>query len=287
MSFNSLVKRIIVKDRMRDSAIWDSVQPRSNDILIASCYKSGTTLTQQIVNLMVYGHDHFESIHHVSPWVELCLKPPEEETGLIESLPSPRLLKTHLPFEALPYYPDWKYIYLMRDGRDVCLSLYYHCKAHLAGAYHNRVQFDNGSDNFLEFWQQWLETGEPRWPFWEHINSWWQVRRLPNVLLVHYANLINNKCHEIERIAEFLKIDIEPLQKEMILKCSSFQYMKANWQKFEPPGVFIPQRFINRGKNQCWKEFLTEEHLQHYQQVMAQKLEHDCINWLQNGGELT
>lgn len=62
--------RIVIKDDKRDSTLWDLIQPRTTDIVIASCYKSGTTLTQQIVNLIVNGHDDFESIHDISPWVE-------------------------------------------------------------------------------------------------------------------------------------------------------------------------------------------------------------------------
>ena len=125
-NYQSLPKnRIIIKDELQDSTIWDLIKPRNTDIVICSCYKSGTTLTQQIVNLMVNGDDNFESLHDLSPWVEeIFITPPENKKSWIESLPSPRILKSHLLFEALPYYPEWKYIYLVRDGRDVGLSLY-------------------------------------------------------------------------------------------------------------------------------------------------------------------
>ena len=277
------MNKIAVKDFFRDSTIWESVQPRSTDIIIASCYKSGTTLMQQIVNLLVNGHDNFESIHQISPWVELRFRPPETETGLIESLPSPRILKTHLEFEALPYSQDWKYIYLVRDGRDVGVSLYNHCQAYLSTAYHQSVTFDNGPDDFSQFWDQWVETGKPRWPFWEHIKSWWLVRNLPNVLWVHYENLINRKSEEVIKIANFLNQEIDADQLKMIGQLSSFQYMKESWQKFQPPGVFQPQRFFYKGKNKCWRHRLTPEQLQHYETIINQKLDPECANWVKNG----
>ena len=62
--------RIVIKDKQRDSTIWDLIKPRNTDIFICSCYKSATTLTQQIVNLIVNGDDNFESLHDLSPWVE-------------------------------------------------------------------------------------------------------------------------------------------------------------------------------------------------------------------------
>ncbi|NEQ39904.1 MAG: sulfotransferase domain-containing protein [Okeania sp. SIO3I5] len=276
-------KKIVVQDFMRDSTIWDSVKPRSTDIIIASCYKSGTTLTQQIVNLLVNGNDNFESIHHISPWVELRFQSSETETGLIDSLPSPRILKTHLEFEALPYYQEWKYIYLVRDGRDVGVSLYNHCQTYLNNAYNLSITFDNGSDDFLEFWDLWVETGKPRWPFWENINSWWQVRNLSNILLVHYENLINRKSEEIIRIAKFLNQEINSSKVEMICQFSSFEYMKENWHKFQPPGVFKPQSFINKGTNKRWRNLLTPVQLQRYEIIISQKLEAECANWIKNG----
>ena len=70
-NYQSLPKnRIIIKDELQDSTIWDLIKRRNTDIVICSCYKSGTTLTQQIVNLIVNGDDNFESLHDLSPWVE-------------------------------------------------------------------------------------------------------------------------------------------------------------------------------------------------------------------------
>jgi aryl sulfotransferase len=112
-------ERAVIKDYLRDSTIWDGINPRPDDIVIASCYKSGTTLTQQIVNLMVNGHDDFEYLHDLSPWVEHVGDPLNEKIERIEKLPHRIFFKTHLPFEALPYHPTWKYICLVRDGRDV------------------------------------------------------------------------------------------------------------------------------------------------------------------------
>ena len=62
--------RIVIKDKQRDSTIWDLIKPRNTDIVICSCYKSATTLTQQIVNLIVNGDDNFESLYDISTWVE-------------------------------------------------------------------------------------------------------------------------------------------------------------------------------------------------------------------------
>ncbi|MEL7036728.1 MAG: sulfotransferase domain-containing protein [Cyanobacteria bacterium J06592_8] len=277
------MNKIVVKDSIRDSTIWDQIKPRPTDIIVASCHKSGTTLTQQIVNLIVNGHDNFESIHYISPWVELRHRPSEAETGLIEKLPSPRILKTHLEFEAVPDHQDWKYIYLARDGRDVGVSLYHHFQSFRDEVKERYLPPNSDLNHFSKFWDLWIETGKPRWSFWEHINSWWQVRHLPNVLLVHYNNLTQNKREEVIKIADFLGQEIDSSKLEMICQRSSLEYMKENWQKFQPPGVLKANSFINKGTNKRWRDLLTSEQLQRYEEIMAQKLDPECANWVKNG----
>jgi aryl sulfotransferase len=280
-------RRLVVKNYFIDSNNWNLFKHRKTDIVIASCYKSGTTLTQQIVNLLINGHDNFESIQELSPLVDSATIPLNIEQ--IENLPDPRFFKSHLPFDALPYYPDWKYIYLGRDGRDVGLSLHNHLqhrKALILESTNLPPKMDDGSDNFSEFWDRWVETGEPRWPFWEHINSWWQVRHLPNILLVHYANLINDKPGEIQRIANFLNLKLEPSQLDLVLSRSDLKYMKENWQKFQALRKFPFKDFLNKGTNGRWQDLLTTQQLRHYERVISQKLEPECANWVKNGGSL-
>ena len=285
-NYQSLPKnRIVIKSELQNSTIWDLIKPRNTDIVISSCYKSGTTLTQQIVNLMVNGHDDFESLHDLSPWVEeIFITTPENKKSWIESLSSPRILKSHLLFEALPCYPEWKYIYLVRDGRDVGLSLYHHYKSFLP-EYLN----ENLPQDFVAFWDDFVETKEDinqYWSYWKHIKSWWQVRNLPNVLLVHYHNLIYDKSQEIDRISEFLNLNINSSKKEMVLEKSSLEYMKSNWQKFQQKGVFQPNTFINKGVNGRWHNLLTTEQLKRYEIIMSEELETECAKWVKNAGFL-
>ncbi|MEO1376567.1 MAG: sulfotransferase domain-containing protein [Cyanobacteria bacterium J06635_10] len=187
-------KKLVVKDYLRDSTIWDEFTHRKNDIVIVSCYKSGTTLTQQILNLLLRDRNESEYLYAVSPWVEFRLEPRKHKLELIDKLAEPRFFKSHLPFESLPYYPEWKYICLFRDGRDVAASLFNHAHAYIPEAYaESASNVYQTSSNFSEFWEEWLVTGKPLWDFWEFINSWWKVRHLPNIILVHFADLVNNK----------------------------------------------------------------------------------------------
>ncbi|WP_051056213.1 sulfotransferase domain-containing protein [Cylindrospermum stagnale] len=280
------IKRVTVKDDFRDSSIWDCITHRPDDIVIASYSKSGTTLTQQIVNLLVNGHDNFEYLHDLSPWLEYTGAPLDEKIELIEKLQNRRFLKSHLPFDALPYYPEWRYICLVRDGRDVAVSLLNHLHAIIPEIYlTSPLKLYNISSNFAEFWEGWLETGKPYWDFFEFINSWWQVRNLPNVLLVHYADLIQNKPNWVEKIAKFLDIKVDAECQEMILHKSSLEYMRENSEKFEPR-IFQKHQFIYKGTNGRWQNLLTQQQIKHYDDMIAKKLGTACANWVKHGGAL-
>ncbi|NEO36050.1 MAG: sulfotransferase domain-containing protein [Moorea sp. SIOASIH] len=270
--------RIIIKDQTRDSQIWHDISYRPTDIIVASAYKTGTTLTQQIINLIVHGSDNFESIHLFSPWVETLFAPIKVSLEKIEALPDRRILKTHLPFEALPYNREWKYIYLARDGRDIGLSLYNHINSYLD-------EIKNFPKDFTKFWDEWLETGEPcLYPLLEHIHSWWQFKHLPNLMLLHYDTIINHKSEVVDKIASFIGADLTPEIKQLVLDKSSLAYMKANWEKFQPPNLFKPKTFINKGVNGRWKGILFPEQIDRYEKLLAAKLEPECAAWVKNGG---
>lgn len=62
---------------------------------------------------------------------------------IIDELPSPRFIKTHLPLSLLPpnLLQTAKVVYVARDPRDVMVSYYYlHkmvCKSLMRGTFHN------------------------------------------------------------------------------------------------------------------------------------------------------
>ncbi len=286
MTFDETSPPQIIKDTLRDASKWGKIKPRNDDIIIATCYKSGTTLTQQIINLLLNGNQDFATMRDMSPWVESRQHAPKPE--VIEALASPRFLKTHLDPGALPWLSEWKYIYLARDGRDVGLSLYNHCRA-MEAEQAAMEQVDtkiNGPANFTEFWDQWVETGSPRWDFWENIDRWWQVRSQPNVLLVHYNDLIHKKPTEVERIARFLDCEWNAEISNNVCKYSSIDYMRG----LELTGKLGSSKknkqktgLVNKGINGRWKKLLTYQQLVRYKQIVTQQLEPACADWLHQG----
>jgi aryl sulfotransferase len=93
-----------VRNRTFDSTFWDDFPVRSDDIVISAYSKCGTTWTQRIVGMMVFGSVAPFPVHYISPWPDFRMPPPGAMLQLAESQTHRRFLKSHLPFDALPHY---------------------------------------------------------------------------------------------------------------------------------------------------------------------------------------
>jgi aryl sulfotransferase len=139
-----------------------------------------------------------------------------------------------------------------------------------------------------EYFHNWLnKDGYPFWSMWENVNSWWEIRDLPNVLFVHFANLKKDMPGEIRKIAAFLDIPIDESKWEAILEHCSFDYMKENAEASVPLGGMLweagADSFIHKGINGRWKDVLSEEESQNYERIAEEKLGAACAHWLKTG----
>ena len=135
----------------------------------------------------------------MSPWLDLRVPPKAVKLPAVEAQTHRRFLKTHLPVDALVFSPKAKYLYIGRDGRDVVWSMYnHHANANqtlVRGAERHarpRRPADRAAAGRHPPVLARLAasaTAIPFWPFWENVRSWWEIRDLPNVMLVHFADL--------------------------------------------------------------------------------------------------
>ncbi len=279
-----------------DSTIWNDLVFRDDDIIIATYAKAGTTWMQQIIGQLLFDGDPDLSVAEMSPWLDLRVPPKAVKLPLIEAQAHRRFLKTHLPVEALRFSTRAKYIYIGRDGRDVVWSMYNH---HVNA---NRSWYEALNDtpgrvgppiepppkDIRKYWRDWIDRdGHPFWPFWQNIRSWWQIRDLPNVKLVHFANLKRDMTGEIRRIAEFLEIPIRESHWEAIVRHCSFDWMKRNATKSVPLGGAFWDAgaavFIHKGVNGRWMDTLTTGESAEYERLAEAELGEECARWLKTG----
>ncbi|HEY3695543.1 sulfotransferase domain-containing protein [Phenylobacterium sp.] len=278
-----------------DSTVWNDFLFRNDDVIVATYAKSGTTWTQQIVGQLVFQGDGAIAIHEISPWLDLRIMPPDTRAALAAQTHR-RIIKTHLPVDALVLSPEARYLYIGRDGRDVLWSLYNH------HANANQLWYDALNDtpgrvgppierpdpDIRSYFRTWLERdGHPFWSYWENVASWWAARDLPNVRLVHFDRLKADLAGEMRAIADFLQIDIPAERWPTLVTHCTFDYMKSHAEQMAPLGGAIfeggAKTFINKGVNGRWRDVLSSEESAAYEAAALEKLGPDCARWLATG----
>ncbi len=276
-----------------DSTRWNGFKFRDDDIVVGTWSKSGTTLTQQILLELLSGGATDVMGVGASPWIEFRLMP--DAVAIAEAIAQRRVLKTHLPLHALVFSPRAKYIYVGRDARDVLWSMHHHHSSFTPQAYEafnsvpNRVgpPLVPPNPDIRAYYHEWLDkNGHPFWPFWAHVQSWWNARSLPNVLLVHFANLRRDLGGEIRRIAAFLEIPVEDCAWPRIIEHCGIDYMRRQAARVDFLDFIFQgggNAFINKGTNGRWRDVLSTSEIEKCDDIAARELTAGCAEWLRTG----
>jgi aryl sulfotransferase len=296
-----------VHTMIMNSARWADFQPRAGDVIVATYPKCGTTWTQRIVSMLIHGSPAPRDIMGEGPWVDATIFDPiAVMLGTLNSQPHRRSMKSHLPLQALPVFEGAKVVHTVRDGRDACISMHNHMLgirpdfmiAHMADAPPEALADGPPPptpEDPREWYLHWMDEAEggekargaDDLPFCEFELGYWAERKSPWLLHVHYADLKVDLEGEIARISEFLEIDTPPALLREIAAAATFDAMKRDGAALLPKiGEAFdkgPERFLNKGTNGRWKDFLTPADLARYDALIKAKLSPDMANWIANG----
>jgi aryl sulfotransferase len=282
------VKTREIHDAYFDSSRWNGFAFRDGDVVVATFPHVGTTWAQEIVRQLIHGGPPDTDPWSTAPWLDMRISPFKAVMDILEAQTHRRSIKTHLPLDAIAFSPKARYIVVGRDARDMVWSVYRHQELNDDGV----LALFNGPPgrpgrlvsrpdrDIRDYYLHFLDTGDlPGFgfePFWPHIAGWWSARRLPNVLLVHYASLKADLGREIRRIADFLEIGINEAQFPTLVEHCTFDYMRAN---------VAPQNSIafNKGINGRWKDVLNQSEIELCDKVATRNLPPECAHWLVTG----
>lgn len=293
----------VYQNYLLDSTRWNPIKPRDDDIVVATPYKCGTTWLQNIVLHLIFQDLEVRPIGDFSPWVDNRIRPLDEMLALLDSQQHRRCLKSHLPLDGLKFFEKMKYVVVGRDPRDVFMSLWNHYRAYTPEIISamNDTPGRVGSpmpvcpDDIHEFWAMWINRGWFEWesegyPFWSnlrHVKTWWDYRHLPNILFVHFNDLLENLPGEIKRLADYLEIQCSDDMVRSIAELTTFASMKRDAEQIGPnlENRFKggAKTFFNKGTNGRWRSVLTPDELKMYTAAAARELTLDCQTWVENG----
>lgn len=196
-------------------------QVRPDDVFISSYPRSGTTWLQYALHLLVGdGDSGFAHISEVAPWFERSLALGTRRASDFERLPSPRVFKSHLPYAWLPR--GARYVYAVRDGRDVAVSYHHLYRSHLGS-----------QDSFEAFFERFL-SGRVQYGSWfDHVASFLAEAERPDLRIVHYEALSRDLVHELGELSAFLRLGHGPQRLAELARACSFEAMKRDEHRFD------------------------------------------------------
>jgi aryl sulfotransferase len=292
---------------LQDSARWDGFAFRDGDVVISAPLKSGTTWTQMICALLVFGTPDFNGdLDALSPWLDALTKPHEAVVAALEGQQHRRFIKTHTPLDGLPFDPRVTYVCVGRDPRDVGISLRNHqANVNVEAFLRAResavgladmdkvpvrgqtVEETSERDHF----RRWMLDDTPvtdstdslRYTI-HHLDTFWDVRNSANIVMAHYDDLKADLAAEMRRLARRLDIAVPESAWPSLVRAATFEDMRKHAPRLVPEsGAAIWQdseRFFNRGVSGQWVHVLDEADLQEYAARVAGLAAPDLLGWI-------
>jgi aryl sulfotransferase len=275
-----------------DTRRWTNFRHRPDDIFVCTPPKCGTTWTQAICAMLVFGTaDHGQQPGVISPWIDANFAPIDEYLAQVEAQTHRRYIKTHSPFDGIPYYPECTYLAVFRDPRDVFFSQSNHRDNMNDQALASAV-FQTGENAFHDWLREVREPGT-----WDRYSldtilhcfkTYWDHRDLPNVHLFHYSDMTRDLPGTIRAMAAATGVPVDDAQVAAYARAASFEHMQSNASQFAPEAGrdFWKQdrRFFATGGNQQWKGRLSAPELEAFDKRLAELVTPEQARWLLNGG---
>ncbi|SNS14396.1 sulfotransferase domain-containing protein [Antarctobacter heliothermus] len=275
------------KDTLTDSRRWGAFTPRDGDIVVSTPPKCGTTWTQGILAMLIAGDPLVDAKTSMkSPWVDICIRDVAEVMARLEAQDHRRQVKTHTPFDGVPYWPQMRYITVYRHPIDVHFSY----RKHVANM---SVDFaaDLFPDDLSRGFRLFLDGDHIDAVSLEFILTHYRetLAREPreNILRLHYADMTRDLPRTVARIAKHVGIDHPQALLDAIADAATFDSMKSNAHRFTPSAGQEFWRndaeFFNTASSNKWEGKLSPEDLAAYDARMAAALSPEDRRWLEWG----
>lgn len=284
-----------------DSGRWLAFPFRCGDIVISTRSKSGTTWMQMICALLIFQTADLPApLAQLSPWLDWLIAPERQVYDHLAAQRHRRFIKTHTPLDGLPIEPHVSYIVVARHPLDLAVSLYHQGEnidrerlRQLTGAppSHDAPPARPPLRAWLVRW-----TGRDVDPqealdslpgvLW-HLSDAWRRREEPNVLLVHYDDLLADLEGQMRRIAAWLGIEVPAERWATLVEAATFAAMRERAQALVPDvtGVLKDRQvFFRKGRSGAGRALLSTEELSRYHRRAAEMAPPDLLAWLHRGG---
>ncbi|XP_039271441.2 cytosolic sulfotransferase 3-like isoform X1 [Styela clava] len=273
------------------SYAFDHHEPRENEVMVASCVKTGTTWTREIIRQILYGRDEkldklTKDITLPHLYLETCTP---SKFNVMHNIPIPRrYFVTHLPAELvnLEKYEkrNIKIVYTLRNPKDRLVSFFHFVKGFPWQGELARFSPDDWNDYFERQMKDPLplaiRKGES---YLDHILSWLpHIKNNKNAILIVYEEMIKNPFEKTKELSEFLGVELSDDEiYEIVKNCSIDNMKKSDMESKSEDGM-------NRhATKQCftgtigkWKNYFTAEQSDEIDRQVEEKMKETGIEFI-------
>lgn len=305
--------KVRYRNLIADSERFDDFAFRDGDIVISTPPKCGTTWTQTICALLIFGSPDFpQAVDLISPWLEQSLRPIADVVADLDAQQHRRFIKSHTPLDGLPFDERVTYLCVGRDPRDVALSWDNHIDNMDIQALLALRDKAVGSEDLPELLQRQMEgmqmpeTESERFWHWvennlavvdsvgglaftmHHLGSFYAERGRPNVVMLHYGDLKADLEGQMRSLAGTLGITVEEDRWPTLVQAATFESMKARATEVAPNATESiwqdQERFFHRGTSGQWHQIITDDaDARRYRERVGQLADDDLSRWVHQG----
>lgn len=274
-----------------DNSRWDGFEMKVGDIYICTPPKCGTTWSQAISMMMIFGKVDFEgSLTKMSPWLESATRPIEDVNDILGAQAHRRCIKSHTPMDGVPYRSDVTYIAVYRHPLDVHFSMRNHVKNMKDSSLDHLFPDDprKGADMFIhdvppvgDCDHLTLHT------LVAHYKSFRKWQHLPNVHLFHYATMKADLAGQMARFADVLGYEFSAENMAELIAGADFDAMRKKPAQFVPAAgmdFFKDEAaFFKSANSNKWEKHLSSADMVKYGARMEALLPPADRAWLESG----
>jgi aryl sulfotransferase len=285
---------------------WNGFALRSDDIIISTAPKCGTTWMQMQCALLLFRTADLPApLATLSPWLDMNTRPKDEVWAALAGQAHRRFIKTHTLLDGLPWDDDVTYVHVGRDPRDAGLSMDNHMANMDRGRLFELRVSAVGMDDFEElgiegpqemsddpverFWR-WIDGDTGGGSDFEslvgHSRSFWEARDRPNVHLFHYAQQRADLATQMARLAEVLDVESPTPQ---LVAAAGFEAMKAQADQLVPNSDtsfwLSHERFFDKARHRDWEPLMAGDGAARYDAALRRVTDDEpFIEWLHQDG---
>jgi len=236
-----MLRNLVRSFRQRSKLSNKRIQFFDHDVFLVSYPKSGNTWLRFL--LAHYAMGRSVSLKETN----LLIPDIHYNSEDINDKLNPRIIKTHERYT----HKYRRVIYIVRDGRDVAVSYFFHLKKF------KRLPADI---KFCDFLDEFIRGGYFSTSWGKHVDEWLDLA--DNLLLIRYEDMLSNSENVLREVVRFCKLELDETRiLDSVAACTIKELRSKEVNEFDnvkelstsDPKVF----FFRKGVSGDWKNYLN------------------------------